>query len=429
MPNERQLATLIWLVVFALLILLHPKGRAGIRDIAARVANLKIIIPIVALFVYVGVLVFVGWRVKWWTIDFTTDTVFWFFGSALVLLFNIDRVPKTERFFRQAILGTVGVTALTEFFVNDLFVFSLAVEFFLIMPVLSVLMIISVVAGHKPRFRSVKRLVDSVLALVGISFVVYIGVRVVSGWDAIDKLGTIRTFALPLWLMIGVLPFIYLMSLYSNYECTFRWIDFKQNEGASRWRAKLALVLRLNGKLRDISDFTMFWSKEMAATSTFCEAWRVVGKFLASQREHQWAEADKKDRLRRYAGIDGVDNEGRRLDQREFEETKAALQALATAQMGWYRNRGGRYRPDLLEILELRFEHHGLPKNHGIELYVSDDGQSWWAWRRTVTGWCFAIGAAGPPPDEWLFNGPNPPKRFPGQDKQWQHWGAGTKNW
>ncbi|GFP27805.1 hypothetical protein HKBW3S43_00953 [Candidatus Hakubella thermalkaliphila] len=424
MPNERQLATLIWLGVFALLILLHPKGRAGVRNIAARVANLKIIIPIVALLVYLGVLVFVGWRVKWWTIDLTTDTVFWFFGSALVLLFNIDRVSKTERFFRQVVLGTVGVTALTEFFVNDLFVFSLPVEL-LLMPVLSVLVMISVLAGHEPRFRSVKRLVDSVLALVGISLVVYIGVRVVSGWDAIDKVD----FALPLWLMIGVLPFIYVVSLYSNYERAFKWIDFEQNGGPSRWRAKLALVLRLHGQLRDISGFTMFWGKEIAATSTFREAWRVADKFRASWRERQRAEADKQDRLRRYAGVDGVDNEGRRLDQREFEETKAALQALATAQMGWYRNQGGRYRPELLEILESRFEHYGLPKNHGIELYVADDGQSWWAWRRTVTGWCFAIGAAGPPPDEWLFDGPHPPKRFPGQDKRWRHWGAGAKNW
>lgn len=428
MPNERQLATLIWLGAFALFILLYPKSRAGIRNIAAKFANLKIIIPIVTLVVYVGVLVFVGWCVKWWTINQTTDTVFWFFGSALVLLFNIDRVSKTERFFRQAALGTVGITALTEFFVNDLFVFSLPVELLLI-PLLSVLAIISVVAGHKPHFRSVKRLIDTVLALVGISFVVYISVRLVSEWDAIDKLGIIRTFALPLWLMIGVLPFIYLVSLYSNYERAFMWIDFKQNRSTSRWRAKLALVLRLNGKLRDISDFTMFWGKEMAAAPTFCEAWRVVGKFLSSQREHQRAEADKKDRLRRYAGIDGVDNEVRRLDQREFEETKAALQVLATAQMGWYRNRGGRYRPELLKILEPQFKHHGLPKNHGIKLDVADDGQSWWAWRRTVTGWCFAIGAAGPPPDEWLFDGPHPPKRFPGQDKQWQHWGAGAKNW
>ena len=47
------------------------------------------------------------------------------------------------------------------------------------------------------------------------------------------------------------------------------------------------------------------------------------------------------------------------------------------------------------------FTLHGLPRESGITLHVARDGQSWYARRRTVTGWCFAIGAAGPPPDQW----------------------------
>jgi hypothetical protein len=76
--------------------------------------------------------------------------------------------------------------------------------------------------------------------------------------------------------------------------------------------------------------------------------------------------------------------------------------------MGWYRNRGGRYRADLLELLG-DFTSQGLPEDHGITLHVAKNGKSWWAWRRTVTGWCFAIGAVGPPPDQWEFDGPEPP--------------------
>jgi len=136
------------------------------------------------------------------------------------------------------------------------------------------------------------------------------------------------------------------------------------------------------------------------------------------------------DRLKRYVGLDGVGDDDRRLDQREFKETKDALQALATAQMGWYRNRGGLYRPELLEILKSRFERCGLTPNHGISLWVADDGQSWWAYRRTVTGWCFAVGAAAPPPDQWLYDGPQPLTGPPGEDTMWgERWGLDAKNW
>ena len=90
--------------------------------------------------------------------------------------------------------------------------------------------------------------------------------------------------------------------------------------------------------------------------------------------------------------------------------------------MGWFRNRGGRYRADLLQILDDGLIRRGLPEESGITLRVSEDGQSWYAWRRTATGWCFAIGAADVPPDQWEYDGPEPPIGYPGED---QSWGSG----
>lgn len=427
MPNARQLATVIWLSLIILFLFWYPKTRSSMRRVVSSLAQPQVAIVIGALLAYVGVLVFGGWRLHWWTIDLTTDTVFWWVGSALVLLFNIDRVSKTERFFRRMVLGAVGATALAEFFVNDLFVFSLPVELILL-PLLSLLVMTSVVAAHTERGTGAKRLVDGLLALIGLGLVAYVASRLIVDWDVIDKVHALRTFALPIWLTLGILPFIYLVSLAFNYETAFTWIDFRAEHG-SRWRAKLALVLRLHGRTREVGAFRMYWGREIASASSFREAWRVAGAFLDSRRADQRQESEREDRLAQYAGVEGEDEEGRRLDQREFEKTREALRTLATAQMGWYRNRGGRYRSELLEVLAPRFERAGLPTDHGIELRVADDGQSWWAWRRTVTGWCFAIGAAGLPPDEWLFDGPSPPDGFPGEGQGWSQWGIGAENW
>lgn len=86
--------------------------------------------------------------------------------------------------------------------------------------------------------------------------------------------------------------------------------------------------------------------------------------------------------------------------------------------MGWHRNRGGRYDENLLRIVG-DLTSQGLPTEHGIQMSVREDGQAWFAWRRSVTGWCFAIGAAGPPPSEWEYEGPDPPAGFPGMDSSW----------
>jgi hypothetical protein len=63
---------------------------------------------------------------------------------------------------------------------------------------------------------------------------------------------------------------------------------------------------------------------------------------------------------------------------------------------------------------------------------VAADGQSWLAWRRTISGWCFAIGSTGPPINEWLYDGAEPPMGFPGGDPEWdcaEERGDRCRNW
>jgi hypothetical protein len=85
--------------------------------------------------------------------------------------------------------------------------------------------------------------------------------------------------------------------------------------------------------------------------------------------------------------------------------------------LGWH-NYLGRYRTDLMTVLGA-FERQGLPAEHGITMRVSKSGQAWYAWRRTVTGYVFGIGANGPTPNEWLYEGEEPPTGFPGHDPPW----------
>ncbi len=89
----------------------------------------------------------------------------------------------------------------------------------------------------------------------------------------------------------------------------------------------------------------------------------------------------------------------------------------------------GRYRPDLLKIMSDDFTRHGLPKDAGITIEVTKNGRAWYAWRRTVTGWCFAIGGSAGSPVEWEYDGPDPPRGLPGEQPDWgQEPSAGVVN-
>lgn len=107
-----------------------------------------------------------------------------------------------------------------------------------------------------------------------------------------------------------------------------------------------------------------------------------------------------------------------------------ALRWLATCQMGQYRNGHDSYGADLEMVVDHLSDDFGLPRPNGIEMHISRDGQSWYATRQTITGHWFAIGAAGPPSDQWLYDGPTSPKNFP-DDTEWEQWAPGDNapNW
>lgn len=415
--NNREWAALFWLLAALAWALSRRTIRSSLRDVVRHFLHPKILLPIVAMVAYVGALVRVGWQFRLWSPNVIKETIIWFFASGFILLMNLDRASREQGFFRRAALRTLEVTVFIEFFMN-LFVLSLPAELIL-QPIIALLVLLSLVAAREEQYRTVRRLVDVLLAIIGLSLAAFALVQLFRQWDQLDATARLLEFALPVWLTLGLLPFIYALSVWAAYELAFIRIDWAARDRPSRWRAKLALITVLHGRTRELSAFAGYWPQQAASAGSFTGARSVIRKFRSSRKQQEAAITEEKTRRERYAGVVGTDAEGRQLDRREFEETTRALRWLSTCQMGWYGNRGGKYRADMLEILGNDFRSHGLPSEHGITMHVAEDGDSWWAWRRTITGWCFAIGAAAPPPDQWEFDGPDPPGEFPGEDERW----------
>ena len=280
---------------------------------------------------------------------------------------------------------------------------------------------------HEP----VKKLCDGILLLTGFSWLVFTGHHVYETWNQLDIHLLFQKLVLPMWLTGGLLPFIYALSVYAAYERPFRQINRQTIVFRVRWQARIAIAMTLHFKTSDVIQFQHFWAKKLVDTKTFGAARAVVRQFEQSLRDDECTIAEEEYRLWRYAGVDGIDSEGRRLDRREFKETMKALRWLATCHMGHYRKRS-RYDENLLSLLGDDFTMHGLTGRSRIEMKVAKTGQRWFAYRRTVSGWCFAIGAAGPPPDQWEYDGCDPPCGFPGEDPSWGNGSFGdtvNRNW
>jgi hypothetical protein len=430
MLNNREWAILIWGVGIFLILMKRREICSSVGQLLRIVLSPSFLIPLLLMVGYVVGEVWLGYKARLWRSDLIKDTIVWFVISALALFLGYNQASKQPHFFRRRLLAAISISVFLEFLAN-LFVLNLIAELAL-QPFLLLLGLLIAVAESDERLRALRTPLNALLAAIGLSMLAYSVRQLLISWNAVDKPVTALQFALPIWLTIGLLPYVYLLSLYSNYQSAFHAIDVHSDNRRVRRRANLALVTGLHFRARDSNSFGGSpWLERIVSAPTFPAARRVVADFQGSLRDKERVAAEEQERLRRYTGSDETDAEGRRLDRREFKETMKALYWLADCMEGWYSNedRGPkRYRADLLEVFGPDFfKPYGLPEDHGVTIRVAKNGKAWYAWRRTVTGWCFAIGAAGPPPDRWEYDGPEPPERFPSKGRGWGD--KANRNW
>ena len=374
-----------------------------------------------------GAVVVLAGRFGLWNADLWSETVLWWIVSG-VGLFGRGLSAATETGVFAGALKRLAVPTVYFEFVANLASFPLWLE----IPaqlVAVIFVMVTVVADRDPESACAVRVAHYYLGAFGLAAIGWGISSLASGWSSIDKGLLWREFVLPLWLTPVALAFLYPLAVFAAYESVFAAMRFGAR-GERLIGPRLAVTLWCSCRLSRLRILRGPAAWRIGRTGAFRAAWREIGEAQREHRERVESEVAAQQRLERNAGLVGVDSAGKQLDQREHAATMKALRWLATCQTGHYRNRGERYNPDFDDIIGSLPDKYDLPSSTGILLRVSDDGQSWYAQRETITGHWFAIGAAGPPSDQWLYDGPNPPAAFP-DESEWDQWAPGdnSPNW
>lgn len=278
MLNDRQIATLLWIGLFLVAVLAWPTSRKGLVDVARGFLSRRIW-PIFALLAMWSVgLVLIGRRIGIWTDALAADTWFWFFTTAVVLLFNLSKASKEPDFFKRTAKQTFGLTLIIGF-LSDLYVLSVSVEF-IGQGVVAVLAGVSAVAAHQRESADARKLVDGCLSVVGLTILALALLSLVAHWSNDEVPDLARQALMPAWMTLGVFPYVYAVALYAGYQMAFTWIDFR-NEASfgARCGAKAAVVMRLHGQATLVDKFSLPWATRAAEASSFRAALAVVDEF------------------------------------------------------------------------------------------------------------------------------------------------------
>lgn len=281
MLNNRDWASIIWLAVLAAFVLRDRAVRSSLRALAHAFFKPVILLPVAGMGAYVIGLVLLARRFDLWSVDLLKDTIIWFIATGFVLFINVSRSAQ-RGFFRSASLDAAKATVFLEFFLN-LMVFSLPVEL-LLLPVVFLATAIPIVARGNPANASVVRFMSFVSSALGLGIGTYVVWKIVTKWHEVARVDTLRGLALPIWLTLGLLPFVYVLSLWVNYGSAFTRVDIATDDGRARRRVKIALLITLNVRTTAAGSFAWPWIGQAIDTTSLRQARRVIKNFRTERR-------------------------------------------------------------------------------------------------------------------------------------------------
>ena len=242
--NTRELATIVWAAVALCGALLIP----GVRKTAPRLLRSalagKLVVAVVLLGVYTFAVAYGLYRIGLWTPDLLKDTVFWFLGGAVVMLFGVLEAGPDQHYFRKLLRNSVGLVIVLQFLTNT-YTFALWVELIAI-PVLTFVVTLQAVAERSPESAVVGRILSWVTMAYGFTAVGISLLMVAKEPSEFFTLPNARSFALPILLTVSLLPFIHLFGLYAEYETNFTRLQWLVPDVRLRRHAKLRILRKFH---------------------------------------------------------------------------------------------------------------------------------------------------------------------------------------
>lgn len=276
--NNRELATVIWLAVILILVVIYRPVRVQLPGLFKAALTPVIVIPLLLMVAYTLLLVRLGSGIGLWTKALITETVVWFVISGLVLFYKVTEADQPG-FFRRTIIRTLGATLVIEFFMN-LFVMSLWLELAL-QPWIFVWTGVEIVSKDDPAKQPAKKVASFFISATGIAVGIYVIWQLITNWRSLFTLEKLLEFDLPIWMTVGLIPFIYLLSVYVAYDHAIRHVIVGVDDVKTRWRVVIALLTSVFGR-RKLRALRFFHASRAAQAGTFRETRRVIRQDAAS---------------------------------------------------------------------------------------------------------------------------------------------------
>lgn len=216
--NGREKAIIIWVVMLVGFAAYKSDGGLGssLGAVLRSIFLTKLVFLFGAAAAYCAALVLAANKLGLWHTSATKATVYWFFGTGVVLVGSAVTGRDDPDFVMKLVRRAARFTLIVEFLVG-FYVFPLAAEL-LIVPFILLFVGMQVVAENTPTLASAKRVIDAVLITFGYGLMLWVAVEAATNLHALLTRENAEDFLLVPAFTLALVPYLQLVAWHSRRE-------------------------------------------------------------------------------------------------------------------------------------------------------------------------------------------------------------------
>lgn len=277
--DNREIAILCWIALFFAWALAKKNVRDAFVNVIKTLFARQIVIVFAGLFTTIALIAFALNQIGLWDFSLLKDTIKWGLFVAPVMVFRSVEESKQEKFLKKIFLGIFAITAFFEVLVN-FYVFSFFVEM-IVVPSITLFAVMQAVAQTKEEFKPVATFFDYFFIIIGIVLVAWVVYQVIKNFDEFFAFETLKTVILPVLLSTLLIPFLYLLALWTAYEDLFATVKISRmdkNPGLYRFAKKQIFLTCKLGLKRVNALHKQFWTMEFRSEEEIRKSLKKFGK-------------------------------------------------------------------------------------------------------------------------------------------------------
>ena len=252
--STEEWATLIWGCIFMLYVLCHREIRKSLWNVIVIFFDKKLRILWEIILLYVLTITMVFCYLPIWENIYIKDIIIWFLFSGLIYCMNAVSSEADETYIKKILKDNLKFTMILEFFMST-FTFNIWIELAII-PVITIITVMNVIAERKEEYKNVHKSLDSVLAIAGF-WIFYETIKIeINEYKQLNIINTLVSFIIPIAYLILIIPLEYALELYSKYELLFLRMTFKEEKDKkTKIRHRVAVICSCRISVRRVLLF------------------------------------------------------------------------------------------------------------------------------------------------------------------------------